>query len=522
MKRFFFILTFLVFSSPSYALVQNGLVREQNSGKTAIGGVQIIFNDAVPTTSDDYGKFRLLFNTKKPGDFIFVNEITKNGYELVNKKELEILKTSNSDQLGQDIILAKAGKIEAAKKEYYNISDKALLSGFEKEKKSLQSQLQRLQISQTEYLDKFTTLQEQYDKQKQALDQLADKFARVNFDDVEPLYLEALELFKAGKILETQKKLEGADLLHRADQRIKERERIASAKSEIEQQDADNKKGTQQDILAIQLLVQTYLLEFNYDKAEALYDRLVLLDNTNLDILQETADFYQQIQRYEKATRLFNIIIAHPQVLDWQRANAYGHIGELSTTTGKLPDALQAFTNSRNIYTVLISNNYDKIFYRSNLAVSCGKLGETHSDLGNLDKALTFFDDETRLFKELYEAYPQNVSFKNGLAISYSKLGETHSALGNLDKALTFFEERSRLGKELYEAYPQNVSFKNGLAISYAKLGVFNRDKRGDATKARRHFEQAEALWAELVKSYPAYAEFQRNWSSIKADLNAL
>ena len=92
MKRFFFILTFLVFSSPSYALVQNGLVREQNSGKTAIGGVQIIFNDAVPTTSDDYGKFRLLFNTKKPGDFIFVNEITKNGYELVNKKELEILR----------------------------------------------------------------------------------------------------------------------------------------------------------------------------------------------------------------------------------------------------------------------------------------------------------------------------------------------------------------------------------------------------------------------------------------------
>ena len=102
------------------------------------------------------------------------------------------------------------------------------------------------------------------------------------------------------------------------------------------------------------------------------------------------------------------------------------------------------------------------------------------------------------------------------------RIGNFHKTTGNLDKALTFFDERSRLGKELYEAYPQNVSFKNGLAISYAKLGVFNRDKRGDATKARRHFEQAEALWAELVKSYPAYAEFQRNWSSIKADLNAL
>ncbi len=87
---------------------------------------------------------------------------------------------------------------------------------------------------------------------------------------------------------------------------------------------------------------------------------------------------------------------------------------------------------------------------------------------------------------------------------------------------MTFFDDETRLFKELYEAYPQNVSFKNGLAISYAKLGVFNRNKRGDAAKARGYFELAEALWAELVKSYPAYAEFQRNWSNIKSDLKAL
>jgi len=93
---------------------------------------------------------------------------------------------------------------------------------------------------------------------------------------------------------------------------------------------------------------------------------------------------------------------------------------------------------------------------------------------------------------------------------------------GNLDKALAFFEERSRLGKELYEDYPQNVSFKNGLAISYANLGIFNRDKRGDKTAARSYFEQAKALWEELVKRYPAYAEFQKNWSSINQVLEAL
>ena len=51
---------------------------------------------------------------------------------------------------------------------------------------------------------------------------------------------------------------------------------------------------------------------------------------------------------------------------------------------------------------------------------------------------------------------------------------------------------------------------------------MFNRDKRGNSTKAHGYFEQAEALWAELVKSYPSYAEFQRNWSRVKDILNTL
>ena len=99
------------------ALIQNGLVREQNSGKRPVADVQVIFSQAVPATSDQSGKFRLAFKDKKAGDLVFMTEITKKGYELVNDKELQHVKLSSSDQLGTDIIVAKAGVSDA------NLSD---------------------------------------------------------------------------------------------------------------------------------------------------------------------------------------------------------------------------------------------------------------------------------------------------------------------------------------------------------------------------------------------------------------
>ena len=61
------------------------------------------------------------------GDIIFLEEIRKSGYELVNEKDFEIVKISNTNQLGVDVILAERGVVDAAKKEYYEVSDSALL-----------------------------------------------------------------------------------------------------------------------------------------------------------------------------------------------------------------------------------------------------------------------------------------------------------------------------------------------------------------------------------------------------------
>ncbi|MCB0642349.1 MAG: hypothetical protein KDC44_11950, partial [Phaeodactylibacter sp.] len=137
MKKLLSTALFLFLVAALMAQVQSGLVRRLNSNKSPIPGVYIKFEDAKGDISDTQGKFVLRFEGKKPGQLLFKKEIFKDGYELVNEKDFELIKLSDTDQLGVDVILAEAGTVDAAKKEYYNVSEEALLAGFNREKKEL-------------------------------------------------------------------------------------------------------------------------------------------------------------------------------------------------------------------------------------------------------------------------------------------------------------------------------------------------------------------------------------------------
>lgn len=325
MKNYLLFLAFIVPSTTTFFAqdkIQWSAVREQNSNKRPIPNAQVIFSDAPPSSSDQSGKLRLAFKDKKPGDLVFITSVAKAGFELVNGKELQVLKISSTDQLGIDIILAKAGTVDAAKKEYYAVSDKALLAGFNKQKQALQTQIQKAEISQQEYLDKLEDLQDQYDRQRKSLDALAEKFARVNFDDVSKVYKEALELFKAGKIDEAIQKLEAADFLNRSEKRIQERARIDNAIGDIATQKAENEKGIQEDIKATLHQARIYVIKGQALDATPYYDQLLLLDNKDLSILQECADFYRTNDLIEKALSVYPLIIAHPNATEQQKIKA--------------------------------------------------------------------------------------------------------------------------------------------------------------------------------------------------------
>ena len=124
----FIISFFILFSLSAQTIYQNGMAREINSDKKPLGGVFIKFLNASSTRSGDDGKFQLAFKNQQEGGDIFLEEIKKSGYELVNEKDFEHIKISNNDTLEVDVILAQLGYVDAAKKDYYGVSDRALLA----------------------------------------------------------------------------------------------------------------------------------------------------------------------------------------------------------------------------------------------------------------------------------------------------------------------------------------------------------------------------------------------------------
>jgi len=466
-KLLIFISIFWAMSLNAQNKKQNGVVRLINSGKKPLPNVTVQFNDAPPTTSDENGKFTLAFQNTVAGQVITPSNVGKVGYELVNARTLFSLKLGNTANPPLVILMAKQGEIAQARMEYYNISLEAVTTGYRERVQKLQNELNQEKINTQEFQEKYSKLTEQLETQEARLNDLADKFARTNFDDVSDLYKEAFELFKAGDIEGAIAKLEEVDLMGRVDERIKEREKI----KELIERKVENEQGIKENIEALKLSIELYALNYEIEKAAEVYEKLLLLDENDFEIITYAANFYRENHFYERAFDLYSKIISQPQAEDWQIANAYGFLGSLYTETGNLAQALENFLKFNEFCKKAYQYVPENTFYKENLAISYSKLGDIHSSLGNLDKALTFFEEDIKLTTELYEQYPKNANFKNGLAISYYKLGDTYTNLGNLEKALTFFENHNRLVKELYEQFPENVNFKNNLAISYEKLG---------------------------------------------------
>jgi tetratricopeptide (TPR) repeat protein len=514
-NAFVFLITFgFTTTMFSQVVFQEGIARELNSNKKPLSGVFIKFENSGSANTDNSGNFRLAFQDKSAGDIVFLEDIKKSGYEIVNRKDFEIVRITNSKKLATDIILAKAGVVDAAKMKYYGVSDKALLRGLEEEKERLKANLKSAKLKQNDYLEQLEILQKQYENQKKNLDDLAEKFARINFDDVGPIYQEALELFQSGQINEAITLLEGSNPSQRTADIIKEQKRIAGAQDELDHQRAQLEKDKNDQIETIKLLAGMYTANFDLKKAEFQYDQLLLLDSTNLDILIDIANFYREQHLYEKAKRVNLKIISHPNAEINQVANAQCNLGDMHRYTGNLPSAIEAYQGFFNKYSQLYAESPSSPLFKYNLIISYERLGDIYSKLDQLEKALTYFEQSLLLSTELHDMYPQNIVYKSGLTTSYERIGDTYLALDNLEEAMTYFEKILKLSLELYEAHPNDAILKDGLANAYGNMGeiYFSLD---NLEKSLFYCEKDMELSIQLYETYPQNLYFKQGLANV-------
>jgi tetratricopeptide (TPR) repeat protein len=520
-------------------IAQNGQVRLQNSGKKPVAGVQIRFIDANPTESDATGKFKLIFSGKKAGDWVVREKIYKEKYTVVNDNELDaLIALSNTNQFAVDIILTEVAILEANKRNFYNICEKVLLASFEEKKKALQDNLKQAKLTQANFDEKYRSLRMEYEKLHKKLNTLSDELARVNTDDISPTYKEALELLRNGEINESLQKLQKANLLGQMEKVIKEEKNVAATEKTPSDRQKNLQKQKEEIFNSLRFEADIYALRCEEEKANIHYDKILALDSNNVEFIRKIANFYQENYRLDKSILLYPKVIQHPKAEEWQRATAYGAMGEIYANMGNLDKALENQQIYVDKYTQLVQKYPQIIYYQENLAVSYAKLGEIYGAKEDLDKATEIFEKALPLCQKLHESDVNNLSFAEVLAIVLEKSGNTYMAKGDLDKALTFFERRNQLSKELHQRNPANANIKNGLAVSYLGLGSLYENRHSKEPKrlkiglsapksenlaqAKKYYQEAENIYQELVRDFPQYVSFQYNFQWVESQLKAL
>ncbi|MEL6865735.1 MAG: tetratricopeptide repeat protein, partial [Bacteroidota bacterium] len=345
--------------------------------------------------SDVKGRFDLAFVGIEKGNSITI-DVDKYGLKVVNQKDLIDVVLGRTTLLR--IYMAEPKKLAQVQTEFYEISEQALLAEvnrkiaiLEKEGEEKDQLIVQLKKDfRLEYLGKneaIYKLQEQLEEAKKKLPAFAKELAYVNLDFASDLYIEAYELFKAGKIKEALEVLDEAQLEKAA------RDGLATI-SIGEQAIEKGRETVQQVIDSYQLKADGYNLLFEYRNAAAVYEKAILL----LEEIKEEEDL--------------------------ELADAYREIGSIYQDLGVYQKALEYYLKNVSICEDLLAEN------DSTLAMSYNNLALIYKDLGDYEKALTAQQEALNIFEYVLE--PNHPS----IATSYNNLAGIYQDLGDYDKAL--------------------------------------------------------------------------------------
>lgn len=211
----------LISVSLSAQVSQKGNVRIFNSQHTPLPGVQLMAVGAPATDTDNNGEFCFHFLNHKAGTAISSPQAYKKGYEVVNSDMLNgwIL----SEKRSLDIVMAPEGTIEEQKNHYYAIA----IAHFSKLRNKTVQEINHLyaqqKITQAERAQRLKELAEENHTFMNMLDKYAEKFARINPDDITQIEKQVLKLVEDGKLTEAIELYNNSGLIVQARQKLQQR-----------------------------------------------------------------------------------------------------------------------------------------------------------------------------------------------------------------------------------------------------------------------------------------------------------
>ncbi len=292
MKTKLIFLFFSLFSVVSFAqkTILTGQIKLQNSGNFKLKDVKVsnIWNT---TLTDSEGKFNLVFINRKIGDMVDF-KVEKYNYEIVNIEDLRVTLTGLEDY-NYKIVLCRKGQLAENRLKYYNVAVDNILKNYKKK-------LMKLDKNNSNYISKIKELEKGKQLALKNARMFAEKYAKVNFDDVSESFKIAFDYFQIGKLDSALIVLDSTNLTN---QKIK----IIEFEEKLNQANQD------------------------YEKLSKIYDNVIgmrkirgFVKNENNIVLNNVLIKIDKLQTYTNTNGEFSITIPtkiQNQVISFQKEN---------------------------------------------------------------------------------------------------------------------------------------------------------------------------------------------------------
>jgi hypothetical protein len=479
-----------------------GIVTEQNSGNKPVPGVQIKALGSAPEASDNAGAFQLTFAVKKPGERIIVSEVAKAGYEIVNKDVLGNWLIPADPQARTKIVMCPEGTLARNVLKYYDLSQAALTRGYHEKLQRLQAQRDSARIDARTFGEQAKILADQFANQQQRLEELAERFARENFDDCSTVHRQAFEAFSQGRIDEALRILESVNSAEEIAKARAQKERGQRMERESRAMQSQSDSVIRQNIDKLLFQGDLYAASNRFDEADSAYATAAQADTTYFKGVNTYAEFLIRQRHLDRAARWMPIVLAAARS-ESDTCATIDNLAWLDRLQYRYGQAEQRMEEALAIFRRLAKA--DPQNYRSEVAAVLTHLANTRLQMRKYQEAEDNAREALAIQRESMAADPNTggvlvARSLRSLALIHSSMGQLAEAVAELSEALTIYRTQSNVNTR---------SNRVELASALNELGCTQMNAaQPDYQSAERFLIENLEICRELAAANPdAYRE---------------
>ncbi|MFM9947755.1 MAG: tetratricopeptide repeat protein [Saprospiraceae bacterium] len=484
------------------------VVRQNSRVKTGqveyLSNVNIQATQATPRFSDAKGQFTLVFDDKPVYNVTRIFA-TKNHMEVVNKTDLE--RAAVIGRLSKlRIIMCPVDELLENQLLYYGIAEESIVKRFKLRISRLEQANADLNALIAKVNEDFKlevktkneaiyALEKEWSKALERARQVAEKFAAINLDDADQLYLQADAAFKKGefeRVLELLK----YDLIDKNLLNIQSNLSAAdNLTKEGQSKIAKGQENLRQTIQNALFGARVAKLNGSWKKAEDYYDLAVKGDETDLEVVFEAAVYSHEQNKFSKTRQYYENILQKTKS-QLQRAVVLSNMAILLGNGEEAQGAKKSVEEALQIFKNLMQKEREDIF-PFNISKTLCILGNLQKDDGDSNGAKKSFEEGLLIARKL--ADQNSDAFISQVAILLNNLAILLALDGDFYGAQKSYKEALVIQKKL--AF-KDKTYLPELASTLNNYGSLLRTTNS-LSEAKSTYEETLQIYRDLTKKNP-------------------